>query len=203
LRSVGDSAAGEVSGGGCSPHRTGLSPCIWGECREIFAKCRETDIASLLKATRSQHLEYRLPTQASREEQGEPSLLSKVVDLRAKGLNAVSFGVLVRPEMGNRSNPPYGFEPPAFSILGMSVGSFGTESTGPEEGPSRRQPDRPFPFSPLRTSGFLRRVECTLDALIGAAPGDGHRVVIKFYCLGGSIGRFVKSGLEWSRPRCG
>src|SRR5262249_57974972 len=39
-----------------APIETGLSPCILGKCREIFAKCRETDIASLLKATRSQHL---------------------------------------------------------------------------------------------------------------------------------------------------
>jgi hypothetical protein len=33
-----------------------VSPCILGKCREIFAKCREADIATLLKATRSQHL---------------------------------------------------------------------------------------------------------------------------------------------------
>jgi hypothetical protein len=39
---------------------SGLSPCIWGKCREIFAKCREADIATLLKAIRSQHLGYRL-----------------------------------------------------------------------------------------------------------------------------------------------
>jgi len=31
-----------------------VSPCILGKCREIFAKCREADIATLLKATRSQ-----------------------------------------------------------------------------------------------------------------------------------------------------
>src|SRR5438105_4008492 len=31
-----------------------VSPCIFGKCREIFAKCREAERAVLLKSTRSQ-----------------------------------------------------------------------------------------------------------------------------------------------------
>jgi hypothetical protein len=123
-----------VRGGGCSPHRTGLSPCIWGKCREIFAKCREADIATLLKATRSQHLESRLPTLGSREEQGERSWLSRVVDTRGSSGQSPMSGCTGTPERARRT------------ILSVPRIQLTFIDGTPEEGPSRRQRRPPIPL---------------------------------------------------------